>query len=368
MKFSVTQSSFANALEVVSKGLGSSANMPIVSGIYLFAHDGIIELQSTDLTISIKSSCQANVEQEGKTVVSGKILLDIIKTLPDSVVSCELINQTLKLTCEKSKYQLATLNPADFPDFPQPEIEQSIELPCNVLKDMVDRVYKVVSKDVSRAVLGGILITIENNMIRLVATDSYRLAVCDTSLETSGIQDSFEMIIPGQTFHDVMDLAKTASVIKIASTHNQVVFDFDNTTFVSRKIEGNFPNYKQIVPASCDTTVKITMSSLSAALKRVAVVARQNPSIKFEVLPDQQQIILSATSQEQGEAQEVIEDVEIQGQAVTIALNYHYVETCIEALAKEKEVTFELQGEMKPGVFKSYASFNYLYLLMPVRM
>ncbi len=367
MKFSVSQSSLSKALSVVTKGMASNSTLPILSGIFIKAEEGVLEFQTTNLTISIRHRIAANVEEEGSTVVSGKILSNIVKTLPDAAVTFDGGDRTVSIECDKSTFRLNTLDAHDFPEFPQFALERSIELPSELLSEMVDKVYKVTSKDASRPILSGILLSVEENTIRLVATDSYRLAVCDSNTETSSSDEAFTTIVGGSTFHDVLTLPSMTDTIMIGTTLSQVVFSFGDTTYVSRKIDGNFPNYKQLLPASCNTAVKINVSQFAAALKRVSVIALANPSVRFDIDADGRLMRLSASSPEQGESSEFV-NVEVEGEPMSIALNYHYVFDCITAASGEKEVTLELQSAMQPGIFKSYSKINYLYLLMPVRM
>jgi DNA polymerase-3 subunit beta len=367
MRFSVSQSALSRALLVVMKGMATNSTLPILSGIYIHAEEGTLEFQSTNLTISIRHRIAANVEEPGSVVVSGKMLSNIVKTLPDSAITFESVEHMVSITAEKSTFHLNTLDPRDFPEFPTFALESSIELPSDLLSTMVERVYKVVSKDTSRPILSGILINVEDNLIRLVATDSYRLVVCDTNVETSTLEGVFQMIIPGNVFHDVLTLPSDSQTILIGSTDSQVVFVFGNTTYISRKIEGNFPNYKQLLPESCETSVKMDLTDFSAALKRVSVIAVSNPSVRCDIDAEAGQMVLSAVVADQGDAREVV-PVEVEGESMSIALNYHYVFDCVNALSDEKEVTLELKSAMQPGIFKSYSKVNYLYLLMPVRM
>lgn len=367
MRFTVSQSALSKALSVVSKGMASNSTLPILSGIYVRASGGTLEFQTTNLTISVRHKIAANVEEEGSTVISGKILSNIVKNLSDSAVTFEGGERSVSITCEKSSYKLNTLDPADFPEFPAFALDRSIELPSDILSAMVEKVYRVTSKDTSRPILSGVLMTVEDNTIRLVATDSYRLAVCDTNVETSKLEGSFEMIVPGTVFHDVLTLPSVTGTILIGTTESQVVFVFGNTTYISRRIEGNYPNYKQLLPASCSTSAKIGLEAFSAALKRVSVIALTNPSVKFDIDAESNLMRLSATSPDQGEASETL-PVEVSGDGISIALNYHYVFDCVNAAGEESDMTLELQGAMQPGIFKSYSKINYLYLLMPVRM
>lgn len=369
MKFTVSQSSLAKALLVVAKGMATNSTLPYLSGIYIKAQEGTLEFQTANLTISIRHRIAANVEESGETVVSGKVLTSIVKTLPDAAVSFVMSpsSRVVEIACGKSHFRLNTLDAADFPEFPAYALDRSIELPSELLSEMVDKVYKVTSRDNSRPILQGVLLSVEQNTIRLVATDSYRLAVCDSHVETSSTNEAFVTIVPGSTFHDVLVSPSMTEQILVGTTDSQVVFVFGNTTYVSRKIEGNFPNYRQLLPSNCATSIKLDADQFGGALKRVSVIASSNPSVRFDADVDGKLMRLSASSPDQGESSEMI-DAEIDGQTMSIALNFHYVFDCVNAVDASEELVLELQGSMQPAIFKSYGKINYLYLLMPVRM
>ena len=366
MKFTVSQSSLMKALSVVAKGMGTNSTLPILSGIYVRAAEGTLEFQTNNLTISIRHLIPANVEEPGEAVISGKVLTSIVKTLSDSAVTFELSARTLTISCEKSNFRLNTLNPADWSAFPDLEPDRTIELPSELLSHMVDKVYRVTSKETSRPILQGILLTVEDNTIRLVATDSFRLAVCDSSVEAAA-GEAFRAIVPGVVFHDVLTMPSMTDTLSIGTTASQVVFTFGNTTFVSRRIEGNFPDYKQLLPPTCATAVQIDVADFSAALKRVSVIAQQNASVRFDIDADAAFMRLSASSPEQGDSSETI-NCDVEGQSLSIALNYHYVFDCVNAVSESKTMRLELQGSVQPGIFKCNGKVNYLYLLMPVRL
>ena len=181
MKFTVSQSSLATALAIVSKGLNSST-LPILQGVYVRADEGALEFQTTDLNISVRHRIAANVEEPGAVVIPGRVLQNMVRNLPDAAVSFEEMDHVVVVSCGKATYRLNTLSANDFPEFPELAVSSQVELPRDVLQSMVDKVYKVTSKDKSRPLLQGILLTVEDNALRLVATDSYRLAVCDTNV------------------------------------------------------------------------------------------------------------------------------------------------------------------------------------------
>lgn len=367
MKFTVSQSSLTQALAIVSKGIASSSTLPILSGVFIEASDGVLEFQSSNYTINIRHRIAAHVEEPGKIVVPCKMLSNITKTLPDAPVTFELIDRQVELTCAKSTFRLNKLDASDFPEFPSYAIERTVELPINLLSEMVGRVWRVTSTDKARPVLGGVYMTVENNTIRLVATDSFRLAVCDSQVETSSLEGSFELNVPAYAFNDALSIMSGESTITVGSTDTQVVFSAGNTTYVSRRIEGTYPNYKQLLPDSCVTSVKMDVEEFNAALKRVAVVASNNPAVRFDIDTENGVLSLSAVSGDQDAAQESI-DVDATGESGTIAFNYHYIFGCLNALSKESEITLELKGYTQAGVFKSYDKINYLYLVMPVRI
>ena len=367
MKFTVSQSALSEALAVVSKGMASNSTLAVLTGIYIKASEGTLEFQTTNLTISIRHKIAANVEEEGETVVSGKILSNIVKTLPDAAVEFEGGDRGVSILCDKSSFRLNTLDARDFPEFPQFDLEQTVELPSALLSDMVDKVYKVTSKDSSRPVLSGVLLTVADNTIRLVATDSFRMAVADSNVETSSLEGTFETIVGGNTFHDALTLPSMTENVLIGTTDSQVVFVFGNTTYVSRKIEGNFPNYRQLLPSGCATSVHLDAAQFGGALKRVSVIASSNPSVRLDADVDGHLMRLSASSPDQGESSELL-DADVEGQTMSIALNFHYVFDCVNAVGGTDGLTLELQGPMQPAIFKAYGKINYLYLLMPVRM
>ncbi len=367
MKFTVSQTSLADAIATVQKGIAPASTLPILSGVLLRARDGVLEFQTSNYTTSIRHRIAAHVEEEGETVIPCKMLSNLIKTLPDAPVVFETAERQVGISCMKTRVRLNTLDAGDFPEFPAYAIESAVELPVGVLSDMVARVWRVTSTDKARPILGGILMTVENNTIRLAATDTFRLAVCDTQVETSSLEGSFELTVPSTAMNDALSIMADEPTILVGATDTQVVFEAGNTCYVSRRLEGTYPNYKQLIPKTCATSVKIDVAAFNAALKRVAVVAQNNPAVRLEIDCEQGTLSLSSISGDQDQAQETI-DVEATGASGVIAFNYHYIFGCLNVLGREKEITLELESYAKPGVFKSYDKINYLYLVMPVRI
>ena len=366
MKFSVSQSTLAKAIAVVSKGLASATNSAILAGILVRAEEGTMELQTTNQTIHVRDLMAANVSEPGETVVSGRMLANIVKALPDSAVTFETDGPQIGISCEHASFRMNTMDAADFPEFPTYALESSISLPVEVLREMEGRVGRAVSRDTSRPILTGILLTVDEGNVRLVATDTFRMAVCDTQVEGEGLERPFEMIVPAAAFHDVLGFAEGAPTVLVGSTRNQVVFECGDVTYVSRRIEGTFPNYRAIMPESSNTQIVCPVEEFDAVLRRVSVIAQSHPSVHMGVDVDGQLVTLSAKSVDAGEAMEQM-DAKVTGASTMIALNYRYVFDCLAALRGEKDVTVELRSSREPALFKSIGKVSYVYLLMPLR-
>lgn len=366
MRFTVSQAALEKALAVVAKGISNNTTLPILSGVYLKADAGVLELQTSNLSVSIRHKIAANVEEPGATVVSGRMITNIVKNLPDSAVTFDGGDRIIGVTCEKSSYRLNTLAPEDWSSFPELEPQNSVELPSEVLSKMVDKVYRATSKDSARPVYQGIHLTVKNNTVRVVASDMLRLAFCETSVPV--VQDAeFDVIVPGDAFHDVMSLAAGTQDVRMGVADNQIIFSLENTTFISRKVEGTFPDPAQLIPATCNTKVEMNVEQTGAALKRVSVIASINPTVKFEINAEEGTLKLHASTPEQGESLEVI-PVEVEGASITTAFNYHYIFDCINAVSDRPTVSLELTAPTSAGIFKSNDKIDYLYLLMPVRI
>ena len=363
MKFSINQSELQNALSVVMKGISTRSTLPVLSGILLEAKDDALILQTTDLQLSTQYKVAALIEEEGKAVIPGKLFSEIIKNLSDVAVHIDANEEQALISCDASSFSLKTLNPDDFPGFPHVDILQRIEIPFNQFSVMVKRVAKLVSKDESRAILTGVLISVENNTLKMVATDSYRLGI--TEVELSNPVDEFQAVISGNFLTEVASLPKSEQNIQLALAENQIVVTCGDTVLINRRIEGNFPNYRQLLPQSYVTRTKIDVNRLSAAVKRTSLLGSSVSPVKFDINVASQTVQLSAASQDVGSAQETL-PCEVEGEDIEIAFNFNYVLDGLSSVNSEK-VFLETVSGLKPGIFRAEEE-NYLYLVMPVRI
>jgi len=365
MKVSVARGELLEALSAVSKGLSSRTTLPILSGIHISAVDDSMILQSTDLEISIKTKTKAKVDEVGQSVLPGKLLTDIVRSLPEAAVTIDTNEPgKARVVCGQSSFSVKTLSPDDFPKFPTISVESSVKLPTDVFSKIVHQVAKAVSRDETRPILTGVLVVLEDSNLRMVATDSYRLCLKEVPLE--GVTGELEVVIPGRAIEDVARLSTASNEVTLGVSDNQVLFGFGDTLFISRRIEGSFPNYRQLIPKEHQTRALVDRLEVLEAIKRVSLLAQHNAPIRMKVNVADHTITLTAQTQDVGEAQE---DVEVQptGEDVEIAFNHAYLVDGMNAAEGEK-VAIEILSPLKPGIIKSTDGDNLTYLLMPVRL
>ena len=373
MKFSVRKEIFAHACSVVAKALTPNNTQPLLSCIYITADSGVLELQATNLITYIKTSIPAHVEDPGEVVVSGKIMLDIMKVLPDAALTLTSTPSQTTLVCDRSSYKLNVLNAQDYQEFifPDYDVESSVELPHKLVKSMVERVYKATSKDESRPILKGISLTVDNNVVRMVASDTFRVAVCDTHTETSALTERFELIVPGSSFYDFLSLVDGEESVYIATAKGQIVLKSGTTSYLTRGIEGTFIDYTKLLPAEYSVTVELATDDFTGSIRRVSPMSRaagstqRAPIVYFKFDPEGGLLTISSGNTDQGIATETL-DAAITGEEIDISFNS---QTFSEGLSSinEKTLHFEI-GTLRArhvGLIKSSGEINYLYLIMP---
>lgn len=365
MKLSIARSELLDALTVVSKGMSARSTLPILSGILLSTGDGTVTFQATDLEVSVRHSVPALIETDGQTVIPGKLLGDIVRSLPEAAVTLETDGDVVLVRCQQSSFTVKTLNPVDFPKFPEIAVEHSVTLPAGVLAGMVKKVSKAVSRDETRAILTGVLVVIDGPSIKMVATDSYRLAVTERVLEEAPAED-LEVVVPGRALEEITRITASSEKVTLGMSENQIVFEFGETTFVTRRIEGSFPNYKQLIPKESETTLTVTTEELQAAVKRVSLLALHNTPLRLSVSAEDHTLSLSATTQDVGDASEDLM-VKVDGNDVEVAFNHAFLADGLASMSTET-LDLEVQGPLKPGLMRSHGEEEFLYLLMPVRL
>jgi DNA polymerase III subunit beta len=368
MKLSIARGALLDSLSVVTKALSSRTTLPILSGVLFTAtKDGIV-LQSTDLEISIRDSVLADVEETGAAVLPGRLLSDVVRKMPDAAIRIETASSDrVTVSCRSEKagvisFTLRTLSADDFPRFPEVAADTSVSLPSALVGSMVRQVSRAVSRDEARPILTGILLVIDDTELRMVATDSYRLAVRIAHAEEPAAS-RIEVVIPGRALEEIPKIAGGAETITMGVSENQVVFEFGHTTYVTRRIEGTFPNYRQLVPTEGETNAVIDREEFCEAVQRVSLLAQHNAPLRLKL--SDSTLTLSATTQDVGEASEDLM-VEMHGAALEIAFNHAFLLDGVTAADSEK-ISFMATSPLKPGVFKAGENDELVYLIMPVR-
>lgn len=363
MKLTIARGELLDSLGVVTKALSSRTTLPILSGVLFAAEQDSLTLQSTDLEISIKDAVVANVEAAGCAVLPGRLLGEVVRSLPEAAVKLESVSpDQVSVVCGSSSFVLKALSPDDFPRFPEVSAERKVTIPTTVLQSLVKRVSRAVSRDEARPILTGVLTVIDGREIRLVATDSYRLAKAEGELP-DGSEERIEAVIPGKALEEVPKLAAGADEVRMGIAENQIVFEFGHSVYVTRRIEGTFPNYKQLVPDDGETKLTVSRMQIEEAAKRVSLLAQHNAPLRLKI--NEGNLRLSAQTQDVGEATEDLM-VSSSGQDVEIAFNHSFL---VDGLSSSDEETLEFlaSSPLKPGVFRSVGSSAYTYLIMPVR-
>lgn len=365
MKVTLARGELFEVLSVVSKGTSSRTTLPILSGILLSAAAEKLTLQATDLEISVKASVDAAVERPGDVVAGGRYLSDIVRSLPEGAVTLEVSGDMLNITSGASSFKIKTLPADDFPRFPEVSADRSVDLPSAALSTVVKQISKAVSRDESRPILTGMLMSIDGDRLKMVATDSYRLAINSITLD-SPIDEPLQVVVPGKALEEVAKMASSSEKVSFGYSDNQTVFSFGDVVYVTRRIDGNYPNYSQLLPDGHETRVTVSREELMDTVRRVGVMAQNNAPLRVQAKCEDQTLSLSASTQDVGEASDDVH-AGCEGKDVEIAFNPAFLIDGI-ASATEETIAIEMTSPLKPAVIKNVGSEEFVYLLMPVRI
>ena len=363
MQISIAKSELSAALARVIHATASRSSVPSLSGILLSCKEGVITLFASDLETSIKTQAEGLITEAGTVAIPGKIFSDIVRALPESAVELTLEGEQLTISAQQSHFTIRTLNADDFVRFPEVSGEEQITLPADLVKTMVSKVSRAVSKDETRVALTGIYLIAEEQEIKMVATDSYRLALVTKKLEEE-IEKPFSVLIPGRSFEEVVKMLGDEPVT-IAYSQNQILFSFGQTQFVTRKIEGNYPNFASLIPKEWSVKATVTQSELFDAVKRVSLLAVTNAAIKFSISVEDQDLVLTSQSLDLGSATEHVM-VKVEGEDQEIAINHSFLLDGLSVIESEF-VSLEIEDSMKPGIIRAPEE-DFMYLVMPMRI
>jgi DNA polymerase-3 subunit beta len=364
MKLTCTRDELLRHLGVVSRAVSARMTVQILSGVRLVAADGRLELAATDMELSLRSSFEAEIGDEGTAVVPGKTFFDIVRLLPDADVSLEHRPQegTVVLTCGTATYKLHTYNPDDFPHLPDIDKVQLLPVDRAAMLETAARVGRAASRDESRPVLTGILVRFEPGKLVMAATDSYRLSVKETEVE--GETPDFEAIVPAKALAELGRIAQAGDELVLGvHENNQVVFGSDGIWLTTRRIDGQFPNYKQLLPETFEHELSLPREELLEVVRRTAVMAQRNSPLRLRFAEGE--LTISARTQDVGEAIESL-PVAFSGEPLEIGFNPEFLREGIESVV-EDELRLRLISPLRPGLIQS-AEGDFSYLIMPIRL
>ena len=363
MRLTCSREELSQALGVVSRGVSARSAVQILSGILLRAEGGSLQLAATDMEISLRTTIEAEIGEDGAVVVPGRLLVDIVRLLPESEVVFEhrLEENTLQVTCGASEYRLRTYSVEDFPRLPEFDAGSAYSVDTEPLLETIGRVSRAASRDESRPVLTGILVRFEQGKLAMAATDSYRLSVKETALSAS--VPELEAIVPARALDELRRIAAGSDHVELGVHENQVAFGVGGIWLTTRRIDGQFPNYKTLIPENFEHEVTLPREELLEVVRRTGVMAQRNSPLRLRFAEGE--LTISAQTQDVGEARESL-PASFAGEALEIGFNPDFLRDGIESVTGDSLV-LKLINPLRPGLLQGSGE-EFWYLIMPIRL
>ena len=368
MKLTISKEQMIQGLQSVQNIVSTRTTLPVLSNVLLRAEGNRLDLTATDLDVSISSAVEAKVDKPGGVTLPAKKLFGIVRELPSAQIDLEVDDKNMcRIVAGSSYYKINGLAAEEFPPLPKFAENRRITLPQDKLKSLLKKTSFAISTDESRFVLNGIFMSLKDHKVTLVATDGRRLAMAEEEVDIpAGSQG--ECIVPSKAINELNRLLGTQNEVEIKFTDNQVAFTLQgangySTLIVSKLIDGNYPNYRQVIPAESKERITLVREELLQALRRAEIMtSEKSNSVKLSF--GKNKLEITANTPEIGEARESIA-VNYKGNDLAIAFNPGYMMDPLKSLDND-EVFLELTDELSPGVMKINGPF--LYVLMPMRM
>ena len=369
MKIICEKENIIKALNSVTKAVASKPNNPILEGILIQTNNNEVKLTTYDLEIGIEYIISCKVQEEGAIVINATMFSEIIRKLPNTEITIYVNeNNLLVIECEGSLYKLATMNPNEFPELPQINIENSIQIEQNVLKEMIRRTIFAVSTEENRPIFTGCLFEIVNNKLNVVAVDGFRLAWKSKYLQ-SKVND-FKAVIPGRTLNEINKiLADSFEMITIGVAKNQALFELENCKIVTRLLDGEFLNYSSVIPETWETRIRVNRINLLNCFERISLISsssmEREKKYPVKVSIDIGKIIISCTNQT-GDAKEEMM-VSTEGKNLEVGFNPKYFLDACRCIDDE-EIFIDFGTSISPSIIRPIDEGDYVYMILPIRM
>ena len=363
MKFTISKESFLDAINQVQHVVSSRTTLAILSNVLLKAKDGVLELTTTDLDVGVTCSVPAEVDEPGATTLPARRLATIVRELPAEEIEFKVDEKNVpSIRSGPSYFKVLGLTSEEFPALPRFDDAREFKMEQQMLRDCLRKTSYAISTDETRYVLNGILFSFKDNALTMVATDGRRLAMVEQELEFPQSQE-IDIIVPTKAVNELSRLLEDTGEVSIRVTGSQVGFDLGNSLLVSKLIDGNYPNYRQVIPGDSKERIPLEREAFLRAISRVSLLTTdKSNSIKFIFTPGSCEIV--ASSPDIGEARETLA-INYKGASITIAFNPEFSMAPLRNLSAD-EVHLHLIDEISPGVLRS--GTNFLYVLMPMRV
>ena len=371
MKLICDKEKMLKAINSVTKAVAIRTTMPILEGILIQTNDNDIKFTCYDLELGIEYIIKdCKVEEQGATVVNAIMFSEIIRKLPDTEIKIEVNEKNLLvIECEGSLYKLATMNPEEFPELPEINIENSIEIEQNVLKDMIRKTIFAISTEENRPIFTGSLFEVKNNKLNVVAVDGFRLAWKNKFLQEK--TNDFTAVIPGRTLTEINKiLLDSFDVVKIGIAKNQALFEIENCKIVTRLLDGEFLNYSSVIPDKWETRVRVNRSILANCFERISLISsssiEKEKKYPVKVTVDVGKITISCTNQT-GDAKEELY-VNTEGKSLEAGFNPKYFLDVFRNIDDE-DVFIDFGSSISPCIIRSVEEEgDYIYMVLPIRL
>jgi DNA polymerase III subunit beta len=363
LRITVAKDELASKLTTVARGVSTRTAVLVLGGIQLRAEAGRLHFAATDMEVSLRGSIDAQVADEGTVVVPGRLLLDIARSLPDSDVMIEHRPEeaVVVVSSGTATYRLHTYSSEDFPRLPDVDTLALHSVDRDALVETISRVGRSASRDESRPVLTGILVRFEPGKVVMAATDSYRLAVKETPVE--GTLPDLEAIIPARALQELARIAAGSDELQLGLLENHVVFGADGTWLTTRRIDGQFPNYRQLLPEQFEHELMLPREELLEVVRRVSLMAQRNSPLRLRFAEGE--LTVSAVTQDVGEARESL-PAPYAADPLEIGFNADFLRDGLESVDADT-IKFKLISPLRPAVLEGDTP-DYVYLIMPIRL
>ncbi len=366
MKFTCTQENLAQALGLVSRVASKNVALPILHNVLITAEKGGIKFQTTNLEVAVTVLMRAKVETEGRFTVPSRVVSDFVTLLGHENVTLELIGSGLHISSGHSQTTINGVPADDFPVLPEPKDVVSFSVPTAVLQQAINDSLFAAANDESRPEISGLFLQAEGKILTLAATDSYRLAVRHVQL-TGATPSPVSAILPSRTAQELLRLLpKTEAEVKIDIGDNHVRCTLPDAELVSRVIDGQYPDFKQIIPRDWQTKITVPREELAANIRAASLFCKPGINdVTLAIDPEKGNISLAAANTQLGEHRAEVQAT-IEGKPLEIVFNHRYLTDGVTSLVGD-EISIELTNPLAPAVMKSEKEPSAIYLIMPIR-